>query len=202
MTPELPRRIAFTLGALLVYRLGSYIPLPGVARSSGQLSIFSLGILPYLTAAIILQLVSMVSSKLSTRARSGEAGRRRITRYTLGLTLFLTGFQAFGIASKLQEMPDVVSDSGGFFLLSATVTLTGGAVFLIWLSEQITARGIGNGLVLMLFAGVVTGLPETFASIAVLAQQGALSGNQIALRAILWVAVIGLVVFVERARRR
>jgi preprotein translocase subunit SecY len=202
MTSELARRIAFTLGALFVYRLGSYIPLSGIAGSSGQLSIFSLSIIPYLSAAIIIQLMSMVSSKLSTLARSGEAGRRRIARYTLGLALFLTVFQAFGIASRLQDIPGIVSDSGGLFLLSTTVTLTGGTVFLIWLSEQITARGIGNGLVLILFAGVVTGLPQTFASIAVLAQQGQLSGNQIALRVILWVAVVGLVVFVELARRR
>jgi preprotein translocase subunit SecY len=202
MTSELARRIAFTLGALFVYRLGTYIPLSGVARSSGQLSIFSLGIVPYLSAAIIIQLVSMVSSKLSTLARAGEAGRRRIARYTLGLALFLTVSQAFGIASRLQDIPGIVSDSGGLFLLSATVTLTGGTVFLIWLSEQITARGIGNGLVLILFAGVVAGLPQTVASIAVLAQQGQLSGNQFALRIILWVAVVGLVVFVELARRR
>jgi preprotein translocase subunit SecY len=226
MTPELPRRIVFTLGALLVYRLGTYIPLPGIdpniweqmfrSQAGGilgtlnmlagggihRIAIFGLGILPYLSAAILIQLVSMVSSKLSALSRGGEAGRRKIARYTIGLAIFLAAVQAFGIASSLQGIPNFVNEPGGFFVISTTATLTGGTIFLIWLSEQITARGIGNGLALILFVGVVAGLPQTFASILVLARQGALSGNQIALFAILSVAVTGLVVFVELARRR
>ena len=153
MKSELARRIVFTLGALLVFRLGTYIPLsgvtpvPGVTVSSGaQFSIFSLWILPYLSAAILIQLLSMVSSKLRALPRAGEAGRRKIRRYTIGLAVFLTTFQAFGIASSLQGIPNLVNEPGGLFLLSTTATLTGGTIFLISLSELITAHGIGNGL--------------------------------------------------------
>src|SRR5450759_1613553 len=141
MTPELPRRIVFTLGALLVYRLGSYIPFPGInplpGVSASRFSIFSLGILPYLSVAIFIQLVSIVSPKLSALARGGETGRRKIARWTIGVAMFLTAFQAFGIASRLQDIPNIVSNPGGLFLLSTTVTLTGGTIFLIWLSEQL-----------------------------------------------------------------
>jgi preprotein translocase subunit SecY len=209
MSPELARRIAFTLGALLIYRLGTYIPLPGivslpgVSRSSGaQFSIFSLGILPYLSAAILIQLASMASSKLSALSRGGEAGRRKIARYTIGLAILLTVLQAFAIASGLQNVPNLVSDPGGLFLLSTTVTLTGGTAFLIWLSEQITVRGIGNGLALILFAGVAAKLPSTVASLLELGRRGVLSGGHLLLLAILWIALLGLVVFVELARRR
>jgi preprotein translocase subunit SecY len=160
MKSELARRIVFTLGALLVYRLGCYIPLPGVSVSGSQIpgvtivsasrfSIFSLGIWPYLSAAILIQLVSMVSSKLGALPRKGEAGRRKIARYTIVLAVFLAAFHAFGNASILQGIPNFVNEPGGLFLLSTMVTLTGGTIFLIWLSEQITARGIGNGLALI-----------------------------------------------------
>jgi len=208
MTPELPRRIVFTLGALLVSRLGSYIPFPGINPLPGvnvldaRLSIFSLGILPYLSVAILIQLGSMVSSRLSALARGGETGRRKMARWTVGVTIVLTAFQAFGIASKLQEIPNIVSNPGGLFLLSTTVTLTGGTIFLIWLSEQITARGIGNGLVLLLFAGVAVQMPHAIASMVELTRQGTLSVERALLLAILWVALVGLVVFVELARRR
>jgi preprotein translocase subunit SecY len=202
MTPELARRIAFTLGALLIYRLGSYIPLPGVNVLDARLSIFSLGILPYLSVAILIQLGSMVSSRLSALARGGETGRRKMARWTVGVTIVLTAFQAFGIASKLQEIPNIVSNPGGLFLLSTTVTLTGGTIFLIWLSEQITARGIGNGLVLLLFAGVAVQMPHAIASMVELTRQGTLSVERALLLAILWVALVGLVVFVELACRR
>jgi preprotein translocase subunit SecY len=211
MKSELARRIVFTLGALLVYRLGTYIPLPGVSRSVGQVvhlstgtqfSIFSLWILPYLSAAILIQLVSMVSSRLGALPGGGEAGRRKIARYTIGLAVLLTVFQAYGVASSLQGVPNFVSEPGELFLLSTTVTLTGGTVFLIWLSEQITARGIGNGLALILFAGVVAEMPHAVASMVELTRQGALSVERVSLLAILWVALVGVVVFVERARRR
>jgi preprotein translocase subunit SecY len=209
MTPELARRIAFTLGALLIYRLGTYIPLPGIKTypqlpggSIAPVSIFAIWILPYFTAAILIQLASMASSKLSGLSRGGEAGRRNIARYTIGLAILLTAFQAFGIASGLQRVPNLVSDPGGLFLLSTTVTLTGGTAFLIWLSEVITVRGIGNGLALMLFAGVAAKLPSTVASTVKLAWQGALSVERVSLLTVLWIALLGLVVFVELARRR
>jgi preprotein translocase subunit SecY len=211
MNSELARRIVFTLGALLVYRLGTYIPLAGVhvppdqlirLYSVSQFSIFSLQILPYLTAAILIQLVSMVSSRLGALPRSGEAGRRKIARYTIGLALLLTALQAYGVASGLQTIPGFVSEPGGWFLLSATVTLTGGTVFLIWLSEQITARGIGNGLALILFANVATSTPRAVASLLELGREGALSNGALLLIPILWVALVGVVVFVELARRR
>jgi preprotein translocase subunit SecY len=212
MKSELARRIGFTLGALLVFRLGTYIPLPGInslgSRSPGasvlaaRFSIFSLWISPYLAAAILIQLVSMVSSKLGALPGSGEAGRRKIARYTIGLAVFLAAFQAFGMASSLQRIPDFVSEPGGLFVISTTVTLTGGTIFLIWLSEQITARGIGNGLALILFAGVAAEMPHAIASMVELTRQGVLSVGRVSLLAILWVALVGLVVFVELARRR
>jgi preprotein translocase subunit SecY len=198
----LARRIVFTLGALLIYRLGSYIPLPGVSALNSRFSIFSLGILPYLSAAILIQLVSMVSSKLSALPSGGEAGRRKIARWTIGLAIFLTAFQAFGIASSLQGITNLVSDPGGFFVISTTATLTGGTIFLIWLSEQITARGIGNGLALILFAGVAAEMPHAVAVLVEYVRQGLLSAERVALLAILWIALVGLVVFVELARRR
>jgi len=213
MKSELARRIVFTLGALLVFRLGSYIPLPGVSTSGSQIpgvsvvlnirfSIFALWILPYLSAAILIQLLSMVSSKLSTLARSGETGRRKIRRYTIGLAICLTAFQAYGLASSLQGIPNLVNEPGGLFLLSTTVTLTGGMIFLVWLSEQITAHGIGNGLALILFAGEAAKMPEEIASMVELVRQGALSAERISWLAILSVALVSLVVFVELARRR
>jgi preprotein translocase subunit SecY len=212
MKSELARRIVFTLGALLVYRLGSYIPLPGINTpgpqipgvtviSGNRFSIFSLGILPYLSAAILIQLVSMVSSKLSALPSGGEAGRRKIARYTIGLAVILAAFQAFGIASGLQGIPNFVNEPG-FFVISTTVTLTGGTIFLIWLSEQITARGIGNGLALILFAGVAAEMPHAVAALVEYIRQGMLSAESVAVLAILWVALVGLVVFVELARRR
>jgi preprotein translocase subunit SecY len=205
MTPELARRIAFTLGALLIYRLGSIIPLPGIDRSFDRsftgLSIFSLNIVPYLSAAIVIQLVSVVSSRLRGLARSGESGRRKIALYTFGLTLLLAAFQAYGLASNLPRVTGLVIDPGGFFVVSTVASMLGGTIFLIWLSEQITARGIGNGLALILSASVVTQLPRVVASVVEFARRGEVSGDYIALHGLLWAAVIGLIVFVERARR-
>jgi preprotein translocase subunit SecY len=209
MKSELARRIVFTLGALLIYRLGTYIPLPGIKTypqlsggSIARVSIFALWILPYFSAAILIQLVSMVSSKLGALTKGGEAERRKVARYTLGLTILLTAFQAFGVASALQDIPNFVSDPAGLFLLSTTVTLTGGTMFLIWLSEQITLRGIGNGLAWLTFAGLATEMPRSIASMIVFTGQGALSAQRAWLLAVLWVALVGLVVFVELARRR
>lgn len=200
MTSELARRIAFTLGALFVYRLGTYIPLPGIAPSVGRLSIFALNIIPYLSAAILIQLVSMVSSRLGALVWGG--GRRTIVRYTLSLTFLLAAFQAYGIASGLQGITSAVGDPGALFLLSTTVTLLGGTIFLIWLSEQITAHGIGNGLALILAGGVLAEVPTYFLSIIELARQGILSVELISWFGIIWVMLTGLIVFVELARRR
>jgi preprotein translocase subunit SecY len=143
----------------------------------------------------------MVSSKLSALPSGGEAGRRKIARYTIGLAVILAAFQAFGIASGLQGIPNFVNEPG-FFVISTTVTLTGGTIFLIWLSEQITARGIGNGLALILFAGVAAEMPHAVAALVEYIRQGMLSAESVAVLAILWVALVGLVVFVELARRR
>jgi len=206
MKPELARRIAFTLGALLVFRLGTYLPLPGITPdprvTGGSFSIFSLSILPYISAAILIQLLSMVSSKLRALIRSGDAGRRKIRRYTIGLAVLLAVLQTFGMASGLQRgVPNLV-EPGALFLLSTTVTLTGGTVFLIWLSEQITARGIGNGLALILFADVAAEMPAAIGSMVELTRQGAVSLARVSLVTILWVALVGLVVLMELARRR
>jgi preprotein translocase subunit SecY len=226
MTLELARRIAFTLGALLVYRLGTFVPLPGVdlslweqlfdansggtlgmaAASSGgaiaRLSIFSLGVMPYISAAIIIQLMSMVSSTLSGLTKRGASGRRSVARYTLGVALILTAFQGHGIASGLQHIPNLVNDPSGLFRVATTATLVGGAVLLVWLGEQITAHGIGNGLALLLCAGIVVDVPKAIASTLELGRQGVLSFELISALAVLSVALIGLIVFMERARRR
>ena len=201
MTSELARRIAFTLGALFVYRLGTHIPLPGINTSPGRLSIFALNIFPYFSVAILLQLVSMVSSRLNALVGRGDSGRRIIARYTFGLTLLLTAFQAYGVASGLQEVPNAVSEPGALFLLSTTATLLGGTIFLIWLVEQITARGIGNGLALILFTGVAAEMPNALVSLLELGRRGILSTGHLLLLVVLPAALVGLVVFVELARR-
>src|SRR5215471_17749858 len=152
MNQELARRIAVTIGALLLFRLGSYIPLAGISTQSGvlstaaipRLSICALNLVPYVTAAIIIQLIAMVWGRLNALQRAGEAGRRRVARYTLVLTLVLALFQAYGLASALVEITNLVADPGGWFVLSATATMVGGVFFLIWLSEMITRYGIGN----------------------------------------------------------
>lgn len=225
MTPEFVRRIAFTLGALLLYRLGTYIPLPGLdlgvlgeifnhdrdgllgmanaasGGAIGQPSIFSLSITPYISAAIVLQLIALVSSKFNAIGKRGESGRRAMGRYTFGLTLLLTVFQAFGIAEALQRVANLITHPGSGFLISTTATLAGGTIFLIWLSEQITLRGIGNGLALILCTGIVMDLMQTVVSTIRLGQSGLLSGNSILLLVIVAVAVVGFIVFIERARR-
>jgi preprotein translocase subunit SecY len=203
MKSELARRIAFTLGALLIYRLGNGIPLPGINVGLNiRYSIFAVWILPYLSAAFLIQMLSMASSKLRALPRSGESGRRKIRRYTIGLGLFLTAFQAYGLALSLQGIPHLVNEPGGLFLLSTTVTLMGGMIFLVWLSELITVHGIGNGLALMLFASWAPKMLQDIATAFELTPQGALSVERVSWFAILCVAAVGLVVFVELARRR
>jgi len=182
--PDLRRRILFTLGMLAVYRLGSFIPTPGInadvfeqmfnqlagslfgllAMFSGgslrRLTVFALGIMPYITASIILQLLTVVSPHLEKLKKEGELGRRKITEYTRWLTVGLSAFQSFAIAGALQRQPGLVANPGVSFVFATVLTLTTGSVFIMWLGEQITSRGIGNGMSLLIFAGIVVGLPR------------------------------------------
>lgn len=207
---ELARRIVITIGALLVFRFGSHIPLPGISTQGGELlaagpiariSIFSLSLIPYLSAAIIIRLVSVVWGRLSALERSGETGRRRIARYTLILTLLLAAFQSFAIASSLQDIRGLVAEPGGWFLASATASLVGGVFFQVWLSEQITRHGIGNGLAIILSVGFLVSLPQEIATAFELLRQGAVSGNILLANIAVLVAIVALMVCVESARR-
>ncbi|MGE3148733.1 MAG: preprotein translocase subunit SecY [Pseudorhodoplanes sp.] len=223
---ELKKRIWFTLGALLVYRFGTYIPLPGIDPSawdqifrsqaggilgmfnmfSGggihRMAIFALNIMPYISASIIIQLMTTVVPTLEALKKEGEAGRKTINQYTRYLTVFLATFQAYGIAIGLEGAGSVVSDPGLFFRLSTVITLTGGTMFLMWLGEQITARGIGNGISLIIMAGIVAELPGALVNMFELGRQGALSTGLILLILVMAVAVIAFIVFMERAQRR
>src|SRR6266581_6454676 len=188
--PDLRKRILFTLLMLAVYRLGAFIPTPGInadafeqffgqmgagllgllAMFSGgslkRFTIFALGIMPYITASIILQLLGVVSPTLEKLQKEGELGRRKITEYTRWLTVGLAGFQAFGIAVALQRQPNIVTEPGFRFVFTTVLTLTAGAVFIMWLGEQITARGIGNGMSLLIFTGIVVGLPRAIGNLS------------------------------------
>jgi len=223
---ELKKRIWFTLGALVVYRLGTYIPLPGIdpnvweqvfkSQAGGilgvfnmfsggginRMAVFALNIMPYISASIIIQLLQTVSPQLEALKKEGEAGRKIINQYTRYLTVVLAAFQAYGIAVGLQGAGNVVSNPGMFFLLSTAVTLTGGTMFLMWLGEQITSRGIGNGISLIIMAGIVAELPSAVANTLELGRQGALSTIVILAIVIMAVVVIAVIVFVERAQRR
>ena len=226
MMPELGRRIAFTLGALLIYRFGTYIPLPGIAPEVWQqifrsqaggilgtfdtisgggihrMAIFALGLMPLLSAAIIIQVLTIVSSTLKALRKQGERGRRTIDAYTLYLTALLSIFQSYGIAIGLEGAGTVVSEPGWPFRISTVLTLTGGVMVLTWLAGQITARGLGNGVALILFAGIVAGLPADIAGNFELDRQGVLSSENI-LALLAWtIALTALIVVVERARRR
>ena len=223
---ELKKRIWFTLGALLVFRLGTYIPLPGINPDAitdifksqqggvlglfnmfsggavGRLAIFALNIMPYISASIIIQLLTTVSPQLEALKKEGESGRRQINQYTRYLTVLLALFQAYGIAMGLEASGNAVRDPGLFFRVSTVLTLTGGTLFMMWLGEQITARGIGNGTSLIIFAGIVAELPAAIAGTLELSSQGALSAGLIFMVMIMGIAVIALIVYVERAQRR
>jgi preprotein translocase subunit SecY len=209
MRSELPRRIAFTIGALLVFRLGSHIPVttmwtlsgPLPAAALARLSIFSLNLIPYLTAAVLIRLLSMVWGRLSSLEHSGEVGRSKIARYTLLLTLVLAAFHAFGIASAIEGIPGLVVDQDGLFRLQATASMVGGTFFLIWLSELITLHGVGNGLALVLSVRILTSLPGDLDATIELVKRGEVSSNLVLFNALFWVAVVALIVFVESARR-
>ena len=223
---ELKKRIWFTLGALLVYRLGTYIPMPGIepeafANAFNQaaqgvvglfnmftggaverMAVFALGIMPYITASIIIQLMTTVSPRLEALKKEGEAGRKVINQYTRYGTVFLAAIQAYGIAVGLESSGTIVTDPGWFFRLTTVVTLVGGTMFLMWLGEQITARGVGNGISLIIFAGIVAELPRALAQTLELGRQGAIGTGLILTVILLAVVVIAFIVFVERAQRR
>jgi preprotein translocase subunit SecY len=223
---ELKKRIWFTLGALLVYRLGTYIPLPGIdpaqweqifrTQAGGilgmfnmfagggiqRMAIFALNIMPYISASIIIQLMTTVSPTLEALKKEGEAGRKTINQYTRYLTVILATFQAYGIAIGLEGAGNVISDPGWMFRISTVITLTGGTMFLMWLGEQITSRGIGNGISLIIMAGIVAELPSAIAGTLELGRQGALSTGLILLVIIMAFVVTAFIVFMERAQRR
>ncbi|WP_112663961.1 preprotein translocase subunit SecY [Microvirga flavescens] len=223
---ELKKRIWFTLGALLVYRLGTYIPLPGInpealrqsfQNASGgvlglfnmfsggaveRMAIFALNIMPYISASIIVQLLTSVLPTLEALKKEGEAGRKILNQYTRYLTVLLALFQSWGIAVGLQSSGGIVANPGPFFLISTVITLTGGTMFLMWLGEQITSRGIGNGTSLIIFAGIVANLPHAIAGTLELGRQGAISTGLILGVIVMAVAIIYFVVFMERAQRR
>jgi preprotein translocase subunit SecY len=209
MNQELVRRIAVTIGALLLFRLGSHIPVAGFSLQSGvlstiaaeRLSILALNVIPYLSAAILVQLLSMVWGRLNALQRAGEAGRRRIARYTLVLTLVLAALQAFGIASALESISGLVAEPGGWFLALVTASMVGGVFFLVWLSELINRYGIGNGLALILAVGILAALPADIAKVIEVLRMGAVSPNLVLFHAVVWGAFVALIVLVESARR-
>ena len=223
---ELKKRIWFTLGALIVYRLGTYVPLPGINpeayaqafsnQSQGvlglfnmfsggaveRLAIFALGIMPYISSSIIIQLMTSVVPTLEQLKKEGEQGRKVINQYTRYGTVLLATLQAYGISVGLESANNIVTDPGLFFRVSTVITLVGGTIFLMWLGEQITARGIGNGISLIIFAGIVASLPGALAGTLELGRTGALSTALILAILILAVVVIMFIVFMERAQRR
>lgn len=223
---ELKKRIWFTLGALIIYRLGTYIPMPGINPdalsevfknaqggiiglfnmfSGGaveRMAIFALNIMPYISASIIIQLLTSVSPTLEALKKEGEAGRKQINQYTRYLTVVLAVFQAYGIAIGLESSGNVVADPGWFFRITTVITLTGGTMFLMWLGEQITSRGIGNGTSLIIFGGIVAELPGAFIRTLELGREGAISTVVILSALIVAVLVIAFIVFMERAQRR
>ena len=223
---DLKKRIWFTLGALIVYRIGTYIPMPGInpaafaqafeQQSGGvlgmfnmfaggaveRMAIFALGIMPYISAAIIMQLMTAVVPTLEQLKKEGEQGRKIINQYTRYGTVLLATVQAYGIAVGLETGQDIVTDPGWFFRISAVITLVGGTMFLMWLGEQITARGLGNGISLIIFAGIVAGLPSAIAGTLELGRTGALPAAIIIGILLLAFVLIGVIVFFERAQRR
>ena len=222
---ELRQRLAFVLMALIVFRLGTFIPTPGIdpaamARffeeqsstilgmfnmfSGGaleRLSIFALGIMPYISASIIMQLMSAVVPSLKELKKEGEAGRRKITQYTRYGTVVLATFQAIGVSIALQNQGVAIS-AGPSFLFTAALSLVTGTMFLMWLGEQITERGIGNGISIIIFAGIVAGLPSAVGGTLELARTGELSSGLVLLLFVMAIVVTGFVVFVERGQRR
>jgi len=207
---ELAWRIAFTVGALLVYRFGTFVPLPGLdpmaaaALFHGRFhppAIFALGVLPYVWASFLVQLLTLVSRRFKALKHGGAKGRHAIDQMTRYLTLLLVAGQAYGVARGLEGLPGLVTEPSWLFTLSTMLTLTGGTMVLVWLSEQITLRGVGNGLVLMLLVPIVTALPGTLAGVLELYRQGGLSSGQINMLVLFVVGLTVFIVLMERARR-
>jgi len=222
---DLRQRIFFTIGLLIVYRIGTYIPVPGidavqlkafmdeaVAGIGGMLNmftggaisrmgIFALGIMPYISASIIVQLLTAMVPKLQALKKEGEAGRKKINQYTRFGTVALATVQAWGIAVSL-EAGELVTDPGMFFRIACVITLVGGTMFLMWLGEQITARGIGNGISLIIFVGIIAEIPSALAQFFAQGRSGAISPVVIVGVIVMVVAVIAFVVFMERALRK
>ncbi|HLY55072.1 MAG TPA: preprotein translocase subunit SecY [Stellaceae bacterium] len=228
---DLKKRLWFTLGALLVYRLGTYIPLPGIdpqilnqifsqnsggilgmfdmfsGGALGRMTILALNITPYISASIIVQLLTAVSPTMEALKKEGEAGRKKLNQYTRYGTVVLALFQSYGIAVGLESMhlqsgSSAVMEPGLQFRIVTAVTITTGTMFLVWLGEQITARGVGNGTSLIIFSGIVANLPHALASLLELGRTGGLSAPIIILFLIMAVLVVGAIVFMERAQRR
>jgi len=227
---ELKKKIWFTLIALIVYRLGTYIPLPGIdsqvlddifqqnaggilgmfdmfsGGALGRMTIFALNIMPYISASIIIQLMTTVSPHLAALKKDGDSGRKKIIQYTRYGTVLLAAVQALGIASGLENLTSssgpAVMAPGIFFKFTTVISLTSGTIFLMWLGEQITARGIGNGISLIIMAGIVANLPVALVSTLELGKTGALSSIFIIILLVMAVLVIAFIVFVERAQRR
>lgn len=226
---ELHKRLLFTLGALLVYRIGTYVPIPGINSEAflaffqnpdGQrgildmfnmfsggaverMAVFALNVTPYISASIIVQLMGAVYPPWEKlKKEGGESGRKQLNQYTRYLTVFLALAQSFGIAVGLNAQAGLVDAPGIFFIVSTVVSLTGGTMFLMWLGEQVTARGVGNGISLIIFAGIVAVLPGTIARMFGLAQEGQISAFALLFVAVMVVAVVVFIVFMERAQRR
>ena len=228
---ELRQRLLFLAGALLVFRMGTFIPVPGVNPAAllqfmdqqqgtiidmfnmfsggalGRFSLFALGVMPYISASIIIQLMTSAVPQLQQLRKEGESGRRKIIQYTRYFTVILAGFQSMSVALALQQQTagaglPVVINPGLGFVFTAMVTLTCGTVFLMWLGEQITERGIGNGISMLIFAGIVAGLPRAIGSTLELARTGQISVLMVLFLLALAIGVVGFVVFVERGQRR
>jgi preprotein translocase subunit SecY len=227
---ELKQRLLFVLGALIVFRIGTFIPVPGIdpavlatlfgqqqgsilgvfnmfsGGALGRMSMFALGIMPYISASIIMQLLAVTVPSLEQLKKEGESGRRKIAMYTRYFTLVLASFQSIGISTALQSQSHngsmLVIDPGYGFVFTAAVTLVTGTMFLMWLGEQVTERGIGNGISIIIFAGIVAGLPQAIGGTLELVRTGELHTLATLLLFVVAVAVTGFVVFVERGQRR
>src|SRR3954467_10111898 len=223
---DLKKRLLFLLGALIVFRIGAHIPVPGIDPvklaelfqsqqggilglfnmfSGGALSrftIFALGIMPYISASIIMQLMTAVSPQLEALRKEGQSGQRKITQYTRYGTVFLALFQATGISVALESQPGLVMDPGLLFRFTTVTTLVTGTMFLMWLGEQVTERGLGNGISIIIFAGIAAGLPNAIAGTLELVRTGAMHPLTALLIAVAVVAVTAVVCFVERGQRK
>lgn len=224
---DLKKRLWFTLFALIVYRIGTYLPMPGIdaqlmqqiatqnssgilgifdkfsGGALGRMTIFALGVMPYISASIIIQLMTSVSPQLEALKKEGESGRKKINQYTRYGTVLLATVQGWGIAAGLETMAgSPVIDPGLFFRVSAVITLCGGTLFLMWLGEQITSRGVGNGISLLIFAGIVANLPHAIATTLELGRTGALSPILIFAILLLLIGLVAFIVYMERAQRR